>query len=186
MKKWLIVFGTTFTAGMLLILAIGMLGQSLRGDVPEEVVEAADVEEVSKSDETDVTAESEVEEDVQEEEPDPVDDPSLVWKYEGIENTVDPSEVRINISPIRVHVKDTLRLWVLSDAYLNADVTIYADGQQVGFIYAVDRFLDTPMAITTSHIEEGLHSVEVVQYEDPYEPKQEEIIFYVRTTYEIK
>ncbi len=60
MKKWLIVFGTTFTAGMLLILAIGMLGQSLRGDVPEEVVEAADVEEVSKSDETDVTAESEV------------------------------------------------------------------------------------------------------------------------------
>lgn len=184
MKKWLIVFGSTFAAGMFFILAVGMVAQSLRGDVPEEVVEAADVEEVSVSDETDVTAESEAEEDLQEEEPDTVDDPSLVWKYEGIENTVDPSEVRIAIySGKNEYYKD---MFIDSNHFKRNWLLGYTDGQATIALTAQDLLDYKPASLFGSHMEEGLHSLELVQYEDPDEPKEEEIIFYVRTTYEIK
>ncbi|WP_373193246.1 hypothetical protein [Enterococcus sp. RIT-PI-f] len=191
MKKWLIVFGTTFTAGMLLILAVGMLGQSLRGDNLEknstEITVETDDEGVSESAETDATDDPEVEEvavDVQEEEPDPVDDPSLVWKYEGIENTVDPSEVRIAIySGKNEYYKD---MFIDSNHFKRSWLLGYTDGQPTIALTAQDLLDYKPASISGSHMEEGLHSLELVQYEDPDEPKEEEIIFYVRTTYEIK
>lgn len=184
MKKWLMNFGTTFAVGMLLILAVGVLGRSLREDVPEETVNAV-AEEILESAKTD---ESEIEElavEVQEEEPDPVGDPSLIWKYEGIENSIEPRKNMISVDKVRNN-PDIMHLWISTvQDFESEDVVIYVDGQMVGYMYAAERNIDRSFPISSDKIAEGLHSAEIVQYANSND-ENGEIIFYVRTTYEIK
>lgn len=160
-----------FCFALMIMTLLSLAGCGSSSDEPAEAAE-------STSEETVETTES------TEEASDPVDDPSLVWKYDGIENTVNPSSVSISIGR-KLGNTNFQELWVLSNEFENAGVFIYADGEQVGYKEESDLKLDTESPISGSHIEEGLHSVELVQYADN-DDLNGEIIFYVRTTYEIK
>lgn len=162
MKK----FAFCFALMIMTLLSLAGCGSS-----SDEPVEAAE----STSEETVETTES------TEEASDPVDDPSLVWKYDGIENTVDPSTVSINVGS-NLRNKEIKDLYIYSQEFEWADVFLYIDGSLMGINSDAKTGLDSSVPILN---DEGMHSLELVQYENN-DDENGEIIFYVRTTYEIK
>lgn len=167
MKK----FAFCFT--LLLLTMLSLAGCGSNSDEPVEAAESSSLKIVETTESTEHESTS-------------VNDPDLVWKYDSIENTVEPKKNMISADKVRNNA-NIMELWIsTTEDFENAGVVIYADGEQVGYMPAAERFLDRSFTITTNNIEEGVHSAEIVQYEDPYEPKKEEIIFYVRTTYELK